>query len=394
MRSGRHRRRCAIARRVSLVVGAVAVAAQSPSPRPVDRASMLPRGRRAHEPGPRGIRRRAARPSRSSTAWDGRRVRGRRRPRLLLAIRRRASLTAAYEALRDQSAIDAGCRTRLRDRVRQRALRRRGRAGRWTRALPSDERCLHQRLDARRRDDPRRASCSSPTPASPTLASTWSGAPLERDDGPRRHRRAAAPRPIGGPDGIAHARHSRALLRVSRPTAPVGRGAAPPVGELGDRELHVRPTVERGQATGEPDTTEYGDYATAWAPAGADVGPQWIELGYDVAVTPDRGRHLGVVGRRASSRSSRRSTSHGRLGHAVGRLRRLAGVRRRVQPAAPDERRVTDRLRVTIDTDVPGWNEIDAVGLFGVPADPADRGSACRRAAVGARPRGATSRRR
>ena len=31
---------------------------------------------------------------------------------------------------------------------------------------------------------------------------------------------------------------------------------------------------------------------------------------------------------------------------------------------------VTDTLRVTIDTEVTGWNEIDAVGLFGVPAEP------------------------
>ena len=40
------------------------------------------------------------------------------------------------------------------------------------------------------------------------------------------------------------------------------------------------------QATGEPDTPEYGDFATAWAPSGTDIGPQWIELGYDVAVRP------------------------------------------------------------------------------------------------------------
>ncbi len=32
---------------------------------------------------------------------------------------------------------------------------------------------------------------------------------------------------------------------------------------------------------------------------------------------------------------------------------------------------MTDRLGVTIDTDVPAWNEIDAVATIGVPFEPA-----------------------
>jgi hypothetical protein len=31
---------------------------------------------------------------------------------------------------------------------------------------------------------------------------------------------------------------------------------------------------------------------------------------------------------------------------------------------------VTDTLRITIDTTDPEWDEVDAVGLFGIPVEP------------------------
>ncbi len=41
------------------------------------------------------------------------------------------------------------------------------------------------------------------------------------------------------------------------------------------------------QATGEPDTAEWGDYRTAWASAAPD-GVDWLELGYEFPVIPGR----------------------------------------------------------------------------------------------------------
>lgn len=38
------------------------------------------------------------------------------------------------------------------------------------------------------------------------------------------------------------------------------------------------------QALGAPDRTSYGDLAGAWAPAGRDVGLQWISVGFTTAV--------------------------------------------------------------------------------------------------------------
>ena len=124
------------------------------------------------------------------------------------------------------------------------------------------------------------------------------------------------------------------------------------------------------QATGEPDTSDYGDVATAWAPSGADVGIQWLEVGYDVPVRPTEvviwelsGAGFVTLLEALDERSEEWVTlwegSDGSPDFLVGFSPPLAGT---------DV--VTDTLRVTIDTAVPGWNEFDAVGLFGVPAEP------------------------
>jgi hypothetical protein len=125
------------------------------------------------------------------------------------------------------------------------------------------------------------------------------------------------------------------------------------------------------QATGEPDTTAYGDYPTAWAPSGADIGPQWIELGYDVAVRPSE---IVIWESSGAGFVTLVEAVDLATGDWVTLFEGTDGSPDSLVGFSPPLLRtdvVTDRLRITIDTDVPGWNEIDAVALIGVPADPA-----------------------
>jgi len=122
-----------------------------------------------------------------------------------------------------------------------------------------------------------------------------------------------------------------------------------------------------GQATGEPDTDSYGDYETAWAPSASEGGAEWIELTYADAVIPTR---VDVHESSAAGFVTRVEAWDDGSGAWV--------VLWEGSDPSPDERSVfsppldrvafaTDRIRVTIDTSVPGWNEIDAVSLVGTP---------------------------
>jgi hypothetical protein len=125
------------------------------------------------------------------------------------------------------------------------------------------------------------------------------------------------------------------------------------------------------QATGEPDTPEYGDYETAWAPSGSDIGPQWIALGYDIVVTPTE---IVIWESSGAGFVTLVEALDARTGDWVTLWQGTDGSPDFLVGFSPPLEAVdvlTDRLRITIDTDVPGWNEIDAVALIGVPASPA-----------------------
>jgi hypothetical protein len=122
------------------------------------------------------------------------------------------------------------------------------------------------------------------------------------------------------------------------------------------------------QALGEPDTSEYGDFATAWAPAGSDIGPQWIEVGFDVPVRPTEVVIWESSG--AGFVTLVEALDEG-SGEWVILWQGTDGSPDFLVGFSPPLRStdiVTDTLRVSIDTDRPGWNEVDAVGLYGVPA--------------------------
>jgi hypothetical protein len=123
------------------------------------------------------------------------------------------------------------------------------------------------------------------------------------------------------------------------------------------------------QATGEPDTPDYGDYATAWAPAVSDGGPAWLELGYEQAVIPSEIVIWETSGNGFVTRVEAWDTDAG----AWATLWEGADTSPQfVVGFSPDLEVVdipTDRLRISIDTDVPDWNEVDAVALVGMLPD-------------------------
>ena len=119
------------------------------------------------------------------------------------------------------------------------------------------------------------------------------------------------------------------------------------------------------QATGAPDVESYRDDPAAWAPSQQAGTIDWLELTYDVAVVP-------VAVNIVESSGAGFVTTVEAFDDATSTWTRLwAG-----HDPSPDELTVfspplgamdtpTRRLRITIDTETPGWNEVDAVELVG-----------------------------
>lgn len=123
------------------------------------------------------------------------------------------------------------------------------------------------------------------------------------------------------------------------------------------------------QVTGAPDTTQYGDFVTAWAPAARDDGPAWLELTYETPVVPTE-----VVIWESSGNGfvTRVQAWDAATGAWVTLWEGEDGSPEFVVGFSPDltpQTFATDRLRIDIDTDTPGWNEVDAVALIGTAAD-------------------------
>ena len=120
-----------------------------------------------------------------------------------------------------------------------------------------------------------------------------------------------------------------------------------------------------GQATGAPDTTSYGDYSTAWAPDVLDGGIEWIELTYDVAVIPERVTVWETSGNGfVTLIEAWDDASGGWLTLWQGADDSPAAVHGFSPPLEPTEA-ATRRVRISVDTAVEGWNEVDAVELSG-----------------------------
>jgi hypothetical protein len=119
------------------------------------------------------------------------------------------------------------------------------------------------------------------------------------------------------------------------------------------------------QATGAPDTREAGDLATAWASATPDGQEEWLLLEYAEAVVPA----AVLVHETFNPGAVYRVTFFDAAGQEVEAWRRTdptpreAGMGLSVIPAAANV--ATKRVKIYLSSPgVPGWNEIDAVGLL------------------------------
>jgi len=121
------------------------------------------------------------------------------------------------------------------------------------------------------------------------------------------------------------------------------------------------------QATGKPDTADAGDQRTAWASRGPDTGEEWLELIYAQPVLPTHIRIHETYNPGAVRRIEARDAEGNRHVLWEGAVpatepKRWLQIAFRRPPAA------VATIRVVLDSAaVPGWNEIDAVELFGDP---------------------------
>jgi hypothetical protein len=120
------------------------------------------------------------------------------------------------------------------------------------------------------------------------------------------------------------------------------------------------------QATGPPDTPTYGDHRTAWTAAGEDIGEQWIELSYDIAVVP---MEVTIVETWGNGFVTRIEAWDEAIGAWQTLWRGIDDSPLEVHGFSPtllSTDAATNRLRITVDTDEPLWNQIDAVELVGI----------------------------
>ena len=125
-----------------------------------------------------------------------------------------------------------------------------------------------------------------------------------------------------------------------------------------------QPAWGTGQAVGEPDTMSAGDQRTAWAPATADGGTEWLQVGYEKAVEIAQVRVRETCGAGCIAKVAAVLESGAEVVIWQGRQSAGEGI---VDAPFSAPAGVTARgVKVYLDTArVPGWNEIDAVELIG-----------------------------
>mgnify|MGYP002624359706 CR=1 FL=1 len=120
------------------------------------------------------------------------------------------------------------------------------------------------------------------------------------------------------------------------------------------------------QATGEPNTQGAGDITTAWASSTQDGQIEWLELTYDQAVKPVEVHVVETYNPGALFKVTA-STSSGMevvLWKGKDPTPPDAAERRGTSKVKVTAAIKTNRIRIHLASDkVPGWNEIDAVGI-------------------------------
>ena len=129
-------------------------------------------------------------------------------------------------------------------------------------------------------------------------------------------------------------------------------------------KIEEAPGWQTSQACGPPDTRGMGDIRTAWASATQDGAQEWLELSYDRKVTPQSIEIYETFNPGAVTKVT--------MFDWWGRERVVwTGSSSSLTRNAPQLAVIqlnktfrTNKVRIYIDSPaVPGWNEIDAVGL-------------------------------
>ena len=123
------------------------------------------------------------------------------------------------------------------------------------------------------------------------------------------------------------------------------------------------------QATGASNTPSAGDYPTAWASQDADAGIETLELTYEVPVRPSalaifESYNPGAI----TTIEAYDSENDEWVVIYEGEAAATEETYRIFAPELTPVGFITNQIRLTLDSAaVPGWNEIDAVQLFGRP---------------------------
>ena len=118
------------------------------------------------------------------------------------------------------------------------------------------------------------------------------------------------------------------------------------------------------QVLGTPNTTRHGDIKTAWASATQDGQKEWLELTYPKSVKPAQ----VLINETYNPGAVYRVTGFDWQGRErllwQGKDPKKPGSGAGISTIAPTFSLTTNRIRIYIDSPaVPGWNEIDAVGM-------------------------------
>jgi hypothetical protein len=134
------------------------------------------------------------------------------------------------------------------------------------------------------------------------------------------------------------------------------------------RDLAEKPAPKRGwgpeQATGPPDTPAAGDFTSAWASLTPDGQDEWLLLEYAEPILPA----AVLVHETYNPGALMRVTAFKLDGEEVdvwkGKDPTAQGAGKGVSEIAVNVTFKTNRVKIYLDSKaVPGWNEIDAVGL-------------------------------
>src|SRR5437762_9549252 len=116
------------------------------------------------------------------------------------------------------------------------------------------------------------------------------------------------------------------------------------------------------QAAGPPNNFSYGVKRTAWSPANENGGNEWIELAYATPIVPAAVKVWENSGAGAVRMiESFEDASKTWIVLWAGTDPTAPGSVAAFSPTLQAASSSTTRIRVTIDTSVPDWNEIDAV---------------------------------